>query len=83
MTVENIFMINLHERILPTRRGPNPKPPDHQSDALLTEPPRPAHFEKVDFLYVAIDAIFITECSIQILYKCLVQSVQGTAFKCM
>ena len=36
------FTINLHEKILPTRRGSNPQPPDHQSDAHQTEPPRPA-----------------------------------------
>ena len=34
-------MINLHERMLPTRRGSNPQPPDHQSDAHPTEPPKP------------------------------------------
>ena len=33
-------MINLHERMLQTRRGSNPQPPDHQSDAHPTEPPR-------------------------------------------
>ena len=25
----NYFMINLHERMLPTRRGSNPQPPNH------------------------------------------------------
>ena len=35
-------MINLHESMLPTRRGWNPHPPDLQSDAHPTEPPRPA-----------------------------------------
>ena len=34
------FMINLHERMLPTWRGLNPQPPDHQLDAHPTEPPR-------------------------------------------
>ena len=29
-----------YERILPTRRGSNPQPPDHQSDAHPTVPPR-------------------------------------------
>ena len=29
-----------YERILPTRRGSNPRPPDHQSDAHPTESPR-------------------------------------------
>ena len=33
-------MLNLHERMLPTRRGSNPPPPDHQSDTHPTEPPR-------------------------------------------
>ena len=33
---------NLHERMLPTRRGSNPQPPDHQSDAHNTETPWPA-----------------------------------------
>ena len=28
--------------MLPTRRGSNPQPPDHQSDANPTEPPRAA-----------------------------------------
>ena len=37
------FMINLHERILSTRRRSNPRPPDHQSDVHSTEPPRPAY----------------------------------------
>ena len=36
------FMISLHERMLPSRRGSNPQPPDHQSDEHPTEPPRPA-----------------------------------------
>ena len=40
MTVENILWSNLHERMLPTRRGLNPQPPDHQSDAHPTEPLR-------------------------------------------
>ena len=29
--------------MLPIRRGSNPQPPDHQSDAHPTEPPRPAN----------------------------------------
>ena len=36
------FMINLQVRMLPTGRRSNPKPPDLQSDAHPTEPPRPA-----------------------------------------
>ena len=36
------FMINLHERMLPTQRGSNPQPPNHQLDTHPTEPPRPA-----------------------------------------
>ena len=28
--------------MLPTQRESNPQPPDHQSDAHPTEPPRPA-----------------------------------------
>ena len=36
------FMIDLHKRILLTRWGLNPQPPDHQSDTHPTEPPRPA-----------------------------------------
>ena len=39
--VENI-MINLHERMLPTRRWTYPQAPDNQSDAHPIEPPRPA-----------------------------------------
>ena len=43
MTTENTSWSNLHERMLPTRRGSNQQlPPDHQSDAHPTEPPRPA-----------------------------------------
>ena len=38
MTVGNISRSNLHERMLPTRRGSNPQPPNHQSDAHLTKP---------------------------------------------
>ena len=34
-------MINFHERMLPTRRGSNPQPTNHQSDARPTDPPRP------------------------------------------
>ena len=30
-------MINLHEKMLPTRQRSNPQPPDHQSDAHPTE----------------------------------------------
>ena len=30
----------IHERLLPTRQWLNPQPPDHQSDAHPTEPPR-------------------------------------------
>ena len=41
-TVENIFLINLHERLLLTRRGSSPQPPNYQADADPTEPPRPA-----------------------------------------
>ena len=41
MTVENISWSNLNKRILPTWRGSNPQPPDHQSNAHPTEPPRP------------------------------------------
>ena len=40
MTVEN-NIINLHERMLPTRRGLNPRPHSFQSDANPTEPSRP------------------------------------------
>ena len=32
-----------HERMLPTRRGSNPQPPDHQLDGHPIEPLRPAH----------------------------------------
>ena len=35
------FMISLHERMLPAPAGSNLQPPDHQSDAHPTEPPRP------------------------------------------
>ena len=44
MTVENISLLNLHERMLPTRRGSDPQPPDHQLDAHPTEPPRPTAY---------------------------------------
>ena len=36
------MLSNLHERMLPTLRGSNPQPPDHQSDANPNEPERPA-----------------------------------------
>ena len=36
------FIDNLHERMLPIRRGWNPQPSDHQSDTHPTEPMRPA-----------------------------------------
>ena len=39
MTLENISWSNLQERMLPTRRGLNPQPSDHESDAHPTEPP--------------------------------------------
>ena len=42
-------MINLHERMLPTLRGSNPQPPDHQSDAHPTEPPWPAQGKQVSW----------------------------------
>ena len=42
MTVELYFMINLHERMLPTQQGSNPQPPGHQSDPHPTELPRTA-----------------------------------------
>ena len=35
------FIINLHERLLQDPAGMNQRPPDQQSDALPTEPPRP------------------------------------------
>ena len=41
MTVENISWSNHREKMLPNRRGSNPQPPDHQTDAHPTEPPRP------------------------------------------
>ena len=51
MTVENILLSNLHERMLPTRRGSNPQPPDHQKDEHPTEPPRPANDDKIVKVY--------------------------------
>ena len=42
MTVENISLANLRERMLPTWRGSNPRPPDRQLDAHPAEPLRPA-----------------------------------------
>ena len=42
MTVGNIARSNLHERKLLTRRGSNPHPPGHQSEAHTTEPLTPA-----------------------------------------
>ena len=44
MTIENISWPNLHERMLPTRWGLNPQPPDHQLDEHSMEPQRPAFF---------------------------------------
>ena len=41
------FMINLHERMLPTRRGSNPQAPGHQSTAHPAEPPRPTRSENI------------------------------------
>ena len=35
MSVEKYFMINIHERMSPTRRESNLQTPDHQSDSLL------------------------------------------------
>ena len=46
MTVENISRSNLHKRMLPTRQGLNPQPPDQQSDEHPTEPLRPASGHK-------------------------------------
>ena len=37
MTVENI-LTDLREKMLQTERGLSPQPPDHQSNAHLTEP---------------------------------------------
>ena len=49
MTLENISLSNLQERMLRTQRGSTLQPPDHQSDAHPTDPPRPAgqdyHFD--------------------------------------
>ena len=42
MTVEYISWSNLHKRMLWTRPGSNPQPPDHQSDVHPTEPLRSA-----------------------------------------
>ena len=39
------FMISLHERMLSTRQGLSPQPPDYRSDEHLTELPRPASIE--------------------------------------
>ena len=36
------FMINLHERMLPTSAAVEPRPPGLQSDVHPIEPPRPA-----------------------------------------
>ena len=48
------FMTNLHERHCRTLRGSNLRPPDHQSDAHLTEPLNPAlgFILKYHFCYV-------------------------------
>ena len=46
MTIENISRSNLHERMLPTRWGSNPQPPDHQSNEHSPEPPRPAEIQE-------------------------------------
>ena len=40
MTVENISCFISTKEICRARRGSNPRPPDHQSDAHSTEPPR-------------------------------------------
>ena len=42
MNIENISWSNLHARILLTQRGLNPQPPNYQSEAHPTEPPRRA-----------------------------------------
>ena len=42
MTVENISWSNYKKECCRPRRGSNPQPPEHQSDAHPTESPRPA-----------------------------------------
>ena len=37
MTIENISLSNLRERMLPTQQGSNPQPADHQLDGHPTE----------------------------------------------
>ena len=39
------FMINLHEKMLPTPRGSNLQSPDHQLNAHPTESPRSAAYK--------------------------------------
>ena len=46
MIVENISWSNLHERMLQTRRGSNPQPPDYQADMHPTESQTPARKEE-------------------------------------
>ena len=53
ITIENISWSKLHERILPTRCGSNPQPPDHQSDVHPTEPPRPAGSICTHWIYLS------------------------------
>ena len=48
MTIESI---NFHERMLPTQKGWNPQPPNHQSDAYPTEPQMPADHFVCSILY--------------------------------
>ena len=45
------FMINLisTKECCRTRRGSNPRPPDHQSDAHPTEPSRPVYWNVMDY----------------------------------
>ena len=42
MIVENDSRSISRKRMLPTQQGSNPQPPDYQSDAPPTEPPRQA-----------------------------------------
>ena len=53
--------INLHIKILPTRRGSNPQPPDHQSDALPTKAIR-KNWGIHSFLYSCLNWQIVETC---------------------
>ena len=65
MTIENISWSNLHEKLLPDPAVSNPQPSFHQSDANLTELPRPA-------TVVITFYVWITHFAVMAFFLCLV-----------